>query len=150
MKVLLTTDVQALGRAGDVVVVADGYARNYLIPKKLAIKATGRALRMSDSIRTRAAAEQAEHEAVCRQLIDRLQGVVCELQAAADGNGHLYGSISERDIALELENMGLQIDRRSIQLETHIKSVGEFTVPVRLSPELSTEITVRVRAEEQA
>lgn len=149
MKVLLKADVKSLGRAGDVVSVADGYARNYLMPKSLAVKATPRTLRMSESARAQASARHEELEQGYQAVLDRLQGVVCHLTAAADESGHLYGSITERDILAALESLGFEeLDRRSIALESHIKSTGEFMVPIRLSQELSAEVRVVVVPEE--
>jgi large subunit ribosomal protein L9 len=149
MKVLLKADVRSLGRAGDVVSVADGYARNYLIPENLAVKATPRTLRMSEGLKAQASARQEELEQGYQAILDRLEGVVCQLTAAADENGHLYGSITERDILTALETQGFEdLDRRSVVLESHIKSTGEFMVPIRLSPELSVEVRVVVVPEE--
>ena len=149
MKVLLTKDIPSVGRAGDVVVVADGYARNYLIPRNLAIKATPGSLKNAQALRDSAATRRAEEDAASRELYERLSGLSCEFTAAADENGHLYGGISEREIAASLEEKGLEVDRRDIVLEQHIKTTGTFQVPVRISPELTSEITIVVNPETQ-
>ena len=147
MKVILMRDVEHVGDVGDVVDVADGYGRNFLIPRGFAVAATAKNKR------------QLEHEQRLREhrilrarkdaqtLAERLQGVPCHFVRKAGEEGKLFGSVTSMDIAEALKEAGFEIDRRHIQLDQPIKSVGEFTVPVRLPAETSALLKVTVAAE---
>lgn len=145
MKVLLTQDVKGLGRAGEVKVVADGYARNYLIPQGLAIPATKGALKQAEMRRQAEARRLERFEAQAESLADILSRVMLNFKAKAGETGKLYGSITNADIAagLELET-GRAIDKRRIELAEPIRELGIYRVPIRLSSDLTPEITVIV------
>ena len=145
MKVILLQDVEGQGKAGDLKDVADGYARNYLLPKGLAAPATpallaNRAQRIAAE--QRRLEKQAEQN---RQQAQRLSEVTLTFRARVGREGRLYGSITSQDIASGLrEAEGIVIDRRMIVLPEPIRSTGTFTVPIKVAPKLEPKITVNV------
>lgn len=145
MKVILLQDVDNLGKAGDLHDVADGYARNYLLPRHLAAGATPTLL-ANHQQRIAAEKRRLEKEAESRQhLAERLSKVVLSFKARVGKQGRLYGSITSQDIAAGLrENEGLTIDRRMIDLPNPIRSVGSFEVSVKVGPKVEPKITVQV------
>jgi large subunit ribosomal protein L9 len=147
MKILLVKNVENLGTAGDTVTVANGYARNFLFPKKLAVKVSPGAMKMADQYRKSALEKEAKALEAAEELATRLKEVICTILVSADENGHLYGGISEREIAAELEKAGFELDKRHILLEEHIKNLGEYQVPVRLHGSIQENITVRIEQE---
>ncbi len=145
MKVLLTQNVPNLGRAGDVKEVADGYARNYLIPRGLAVPATEGTVRMAQE-QKRAKTEQATRQAQrMAMLAEKMEQLTLTFQAKAGPTGRLYGSVTPADIAEALEReLKIPFDRRKI-LTDPLRDLGEHAVPVRLSSDRT--VTVRVRIE---
>jgi large subunit ribosomal protein L9 len=145
MKVILLQDVDNLGKVGDVKEVANGYARNYLLPKRLAAAATPALLANQ---KQRIAAEQRRREKEAeenRQLAERLGAVTLTFKARVGRQGRLYGSITSQDIAAGLREMeDITIDRRLIELPNPIRELGTFSVPVRIASQLQPKITVRV------
>lgn len=148
MQVLLLKDVRRLGKAGDVRNVADGYARNYLIPRGLATLATAGAVREAREHLRAEERRSAREQAQAQSLAERLGGVRLSFKARAGETGRLYGSITAGDIAEEIEKQtGQSVDRRKIVLEEPIRELGTFRVPIRLSGDVSAEVTVTVEAE---
>lgn len=148
MKVLLIRTVSDLGKAGEVVDVAGGYARNYLFPKKLATKATKSAMKSAEIYRRRAEEEERKMVDEASVLAEKLSGVSVCFNETSDETGHLYGSVAERDIAEALAGKGFEIDRRQIKLpEGHIKSVGEHEVEITLHGEISGTVKVVVETD---
>ncbi len=147
MKILLIKNVENLGTAGDTVTVANGYARNFLFPKKLAVKVSPGAMKMADQYRRKALEKEAQALEAAEELAARLKETVCTILVSADENGHLYGGVSEREIALELEKAGFELDKKNILLEEHIKNLGEYQVPVRIHGSIKENITVRIEQE---
>jgi large subunit ribosomal protein L9 len=147
MEVILKEDVPKLGHRGDVVKVAEGYGRNYLLPHKLAIEATAgnKAVieQMKQSAVRRSAIEKADSEALGKQL----DGVTLTFARKAGEKDHLFGSVTSADIAEALEQKGFNIDRRKIQLNEPLKSIGEFEVPVRLHRDVTSRLKVMVEKE---
>jgi large subunit ribosomal protein L9 len=147
MKVLLIKDVYKLGRAGDVKKVADGYARNYLIPQGLAILATPGALKRVEAIRAQAAARRAALNNELSGVAQQLEGLVLTFPARAGETGKLYGSITPLMIAEAInKKLGTQITRHQIETEP-IRTLGEHSVRVRLTVDLIPEIRVIVHRE---
>lgn len=146
MKVILTKDVQGTGKAGEVKDVADGYARNYLIPRKLAVPASGGALK---AVEQRKASEQKRadaEEASARALADRLTAAPVVLTARVGDQGRLYGSITSADIADQLSaHLGQPIDKRKIELEDPIRQLGSHDVTIRLHRAVSAVVKVDVQ-----
>src|SRR5438045_961064 len=150
MEVILKEDVAKLGNRGDVVKVAEGYGRNYLLPRKLAIEATygNKAVidQMKQSAVRRSAVEKSDAEALARQL----EAVSLTFERKAGEKDHLFGSVTSSDVADALEKKGFNIDRRKLQLNEPIKSLGEFEVAVRLHRDVISKIKVTVEKEAEA
>jgi len=150
MEILLRTDVENLGHLGDVVEVADGYARNYLLPKKIAVPVTARNLQETEAARqARRQREQEELERVSRQA-ELLEGFLCFITARATEQGHLFGSVGTGQIARELVENGFEgIRPGNVNLPRPIEEVGDYEVEVMLHPEVRLTITVRIAPEEE-
>jgi large subunit ribosomal protein L9 len=147
MEVILKEDVSKLGSRGDVVKVAEGYGRNYLLPKKLAIEATpaNRAVieQMKAAAVRRLAREKGDAEVIGKQLV----GVELLFVRKSGERDQLFGSVTSADIARELEHKGLNIDRRKIQLDEPLKAVGDFQVPVKLHRDVIVPVKVTIQKE---
>src|SRR5438270_10823081 len=145
MRVILLQDVDGLGKAGDLKDVANGYARNYLLPRQLAAGATPSLIANRQQ---RIAAEQRKLEKqseLNRQQAERLGQITLTFKARVGGQGRLYGSITSQDIAAGLrESEGIAIDRRMIELPDPIRALGTYHVPVKLAQKLASQITVNV------
>ena len=147
MKVLLKEDVDNLGYAGEVHTVADGYGRNYLLPKGLAVKASADVMKQAEAWRKRAESRRAEMRAEYEVLAERISAVELSFTARAGDNGRLYGSITTHQIADQLnEVLGTEIDRRKVGTEP-LRQVGEHMIPVRLSGDFHPEFLVHVLEE---
>lgn len=149
MKVIFLQSVPNVARAGDIKDVADGYGRNYLLPQRLAAQADPRAMQhLEAQVRARAKVE-ARAEEEMQELATLLDGTEITIKAKVGARDRLYGSITPADIAAELENAtGMAVDRKKIDLEHPIRQVGSHEVPIKLSREIATSITVTVAAEE--
>ena len=144
IEVILREDVRTLGRAGEMVRVKPGYARNYLLPKGLAYEATeGNKKRIAAETRARASRNEAERSEAQR-VADTLSGVTLKLSGKAGEEGKLFGSITAQDIADALQRQGHLVDKRRIELEHPIKTLGDHGVSVRLHPEVNAELRVSV------
>ncbi|MBA3345398.1 MAG: 50S ribosomal protein L9 [Gemmatimonadales bacterium] len=144
MEVILREDVKTLGRAGELVRVKPGYARNFLLPRGLAYEATeGNRKRIAAETRVRTTRGQAE-QAEAQRFAATLGAVALTLSSKAGEEGRLFGSITAQDIADALAREGHEVDRRRIELEHPIKSLGDHTVSVRLHPEVHAELRVSV------
>jgi large subunit ribosomal protein L9 len=147
IEVILREDIKTLGRAGEMVRVKPGYARNYLLPKGLAYEATeGNRKRIAAETRVRAAKDQAERTEAER-MAGTLGGLSLTLKGKAGEEGKLFGSITSQDIADALAGQGYSFDRRRIELEHPIKTTGTHAVSLRLHPEVHAELRVSVVAE---
>jgi large subunit ribosomal protein L9 len=147
IEIILREDIKTLGRAGEMVRVKPGYARNYLLPQGLAYEATeGNKKRIAAETKARATRDQAE-KVEAQQAADRLSAVVLNLSGKAGEEGKLFGSITSQDIADALARAGHPVDKRRIELEHPIKTVGEHAVTVRLHPEVHAQLRVSVVAE---
>lgn len=145
MQVLLLKDVEQVGHAGEVKRVADGYARNYLIPRGLATIASPGAIKKAEMEREATARRQAKELGEAQALAQALDGLVVSFQARAGEHDRLYGSITKADIAEELEKKsGQDVDRRKIELEDPIKELGIHAVTIRLAPNAEAKISVVV------
>lgn len=150
MKVIFLQDVRGVARAGEIKEVANGYGKNFLIPKKLASLAKPEMISTIEAqIKTRARSE-AETEAELTELANHLDGKEIILKARAGVKDHLYGSITPGDIAAELENTtGSVVDKRKIELVDPIRELGSYEVPIRLAKDIVPKITVTVTEDEQ-
>jgi large subunit ribosomal protein L9 len=149
MQVLLVQDVDRLGRAGEVKRVADGYARNYLFPQGMAVKATPGARKKAEQELQAAAKREAKTLSEAQALAQVLDGLSVSFQARAGEGDRLYGSITNVNIAEALsEQIGQEVDRRKIDLEEPIKELGTHAVTIRLAPEAEAKVTVVIEREE--
>ena len=150
MKVVFLEDVPNVAETGEVKEVADGYGRNFLIPKKLAILADAKATQIIEAQLKKKAQRQAETEAEMRELAKQLEGQEIVLRARAGAKDRLYGSITNADIADELEkSAGLVVDKRKIELEEPIREVGSYEIAIRLTKDIIPKIKLKVMEEEK-
>ncbi len=147
MEVILREHVDKLGRRGDLVKVADGYARNYLLPRKMALLATAGNKKVIERERVKFDAGEAEEQKLAQALGDRLVTVEVQIARKVGEKDALFGSVTNADIAEALAGKGFDIDRRTIQLHEPIKKLGEFDVPVKLHREVMVTLKVKVVAE---
>jgi large subunit ribosomal protein L9 len=149
MEVILKEDVNKLGHRGDVVKVADGYGRNYLLPEKLAIEATANNKAVIEQMKNSSVRKLAKEKVVAEDLSKTLESVELVFERKVGENDHIFGSVTSSDIAQQLEQKGYTIDRRKISLEEPLKSLGEFHVPIKLHREVTTHLKVTVKGDEQ-
>jgi large subunit ribosomal protein L9 len=147
MEVILRDDVSNLGTRGQVVKVAPGYARNFLIPKKLAVAATESNKKIVEQERQAHLRKEAKLESEAQDLAKLVNGVSVIITQKAGENDQLFGSVTSKDVADALAAKGFTLDRRKIQLDEPIKSLGEFKVPVKLHKDVTAEVTVVVAKE---
>ena len=150
MEVILKEDVQKLGHRGDLVKVAEGYGRNYLLPRKLAIEATAANRAVIEQMRAAALRRSAKEKGEAEELAKQFEGLSVSFTRKAGEKDHLFGSVTSADIAAELEKKGFSVDRRKIQLNEPLKTVGEFTVPIRLHRDVATSVKVSIDKEAAA
>ena len=148
MEVILKEDVNKLGHRGDVVKIADGYGRNYLLPGKLAIEATPANKAVIEQMKGSAIRKLAKEKVIAEDLSKTLESVELVFERKVGENDHLFGSVTSGDIAHQLEEKGYPIDRRKISLEEPLKSLGEFHVPIKLHREVTSHIKVTIKGEE--
>ena len=146
MKVILKSDVDKLGHAGDVKQVADGYARNFLIPRKLALEATPAALKWSEKGAERRAKRQEKLLSVAQDTAGKLSSVHLSFTRPVGEQGKLFGSVGKSDIAESLKASGFTIDKKTIQLSAAIKEVGDHEIEVKLAHDIAAKIKVSVVA----
>ena len=150
MEIILKEDVNKLGHRGDVVRVADGYGRNYLLPSKLAMQANAANKAVIEQMKTSAVRKSASEKAGAEELGARLNEVVLTFERKAGENEHLFGSVTTQDIAKALEEQGYTVDRRKISLDEPLKTVGEFHVPVKLHREVTAHVQVTIKSDAPA
>ena len=148
MEVILREDITNLGSRGQVVKVAAGYARNFLIPKKLAVTATESNKKIVEQERQAHLRKEAKLQGEAQELAKLVNGVSITISQKSGENDQLFGSVTSKDVADALVAKGFTIDRRKIQLDEPIKSLGEFKVPVKLHKDVTAEVTVVVAKEE--
>ena len=147
MEVILKEDVHKLGSRGDVVKVADGYGRNYLLPRKLAIEATKSNRAVIEQMKAAAVRRSAREKADAEALSAQVNNLSLTFQRRSGEHDQLFGSVTSADIAAEMEKKGFNVDRRKIQLHEPLKSLGEFTVPVKLHKDVTAHVRVVIEKE---
>jgi large subunit ribosomal protein L9 len=150
MEVILRETIETLGRAGQVVKVADGYARNYLLPRKLAYVATPGNLKVIEFERNsllRKEAKQKEDSEKLQQLLDKVE---ITIRRKVGEHDTLYGSVTNSDVADELVKKGFDVEKRKIHMDDHIKTVGEFSIPIRLFKDVTAHVKLKVEPETEA
>ena len=148
MEVILREDIEKLGNRGQVVKVAPGYARNFLLPKKLAVAATPSNKKIVEQERQAHLRKEAKMQGEAQELAKLMTGTTVTIAQKAGENDQLFGSVTSKDVADALAAKNYTIDRRKIQLDEPIKQLGEFKVPVKLHKDVIAEITVVVVKEE--
>lgn len=148
MEVILQQDVEKLGNMGDVVRVKPGFARNYLLPRGLAVVADAKSLARLDHQKRAVAAKRAKVQKAAQGIADTLSAVTVTIPARAGEEDRLFGSVTNQDIQQALVAQGFDVDRKKIQLDTPIKTLGEFTVPVHLGTGVKASVKVVVTREE--
>ncbi|HZR25798.1 MAG TPA: 50S ribosomal protein L9 [Vicinamibacterales bacterium] len=147
MEVILREHVDNLGKRGEIVKVADGYARNYLLPRKLALLVTDGNKKVIERERVKFEAKELEEKKFAEAIAERMANMDVEISRKVGETEALYGSVTSSDIADVLKAKGLDLDRRKIVLQEPIKKLGEFDVPVKLHRDVTTHLKVRVTAE---
>jgi len=150
MEVILKEDVAKLGSRGDVVKVAEGYGRNYLLPKKLAIEATAANRAVIEQMKSAAVRRLVREKGDAERLAALLADVSLSFARKAGEHDLLFGSVTAADIARELEHKSFNIDRRKIHLDEPLKHVGEFSVPIRLHKDVTVPVKVIIKREAAA
>jgi large subunit ribosomal protein L9 len=148
MEVILKEDVNNLGHRGDVVKVAAGYGRNYLLPQNLAMEANANNKAVIEQMKNSAVRKSAKEKTEAEALVAQLDAIALTFARKTGENDHLFGSVTSSDIAQQLEEKGFTIDRRKIHLDEPLKSLGDFLVPVRLHREVTAHVKVVVQGEE--
>ena len=149
MEVILREDIETLGTRGQVVKVAAGYARNFLLPKRLAVTATAGNKKIVEQERQSALKREAKEQGSAEELAKLLASVTLTSTQKAGDQDTLFGSVTAKDIGDLLEKAGYTIDRRKIQLEAPIKTLGEHKIPIRLFKNVIAEVTLQVNKEEE-
>lgn len=147
MRVILIENVSSLGKAGDIVQVAEGYGRNFLVPKKLALEATPANLRHLEQQREVFLSKATNEKQRATELAAKIEGLPCTLSRPAGENEKLFGSVTSMDLQRFLQEQGISLDRRKIFLPNPIKAIGSFTVPLKLHPEITAQLKVSVVAD---
>ncbi len=147
MEVILKEDVPNLGLRGEVVKVADGYGRNYLLPRKMAMQATAANKAVIEQMKASAERRSATEKTQAEELVTKLDPIVLSFTRRAGDSGQLFGSVTSADIAADLATQGFEIDRRKIQLGEPLKGLGEYKIAIRLHREVTARVTVKVLAE---
>ena len=147
MEVILKEDVAKLGSRGDVVKVAEGYGRNYLLPRKLAIEANIGNKKVIEQMRAAALRRSAKEKAQAEELSKQFDGLSVSFARRAGEQDQLFGSVTSGDLADALEKKGFNLDRRKISLDEPLKTVGEFTVSIRLVKDVTAHVKVTVEKE---
>lgn len=143
-RLILVENIPSLGRAGDIVEVADGYARNYLIPQKKAIPATPNNIKALEHQRQILYKKKERERQKAENLAKKIEGVVCEIKKQVAEEGRIFGSVTSADIALALEKQGIVIDKKKIALDEPIKQIGDYEVLIKPYPEIQAYLKVKV------
>ncbi len=147
MRIILKKDVESVGKAGDLVNVSDGYARNFLIPRGLGIEASSKNMKALKNEMETAARRATKEKEAAQSMVERLEGVTCTISRKVGQQDKLFGSVTTKDIGDALREQGIEIDKRGIILGEPIKSLGEFSVKIKLHSGISTDIKVVVAGE---
>lgn len=140
MQLILTQDVAHLGKAGDLVTVRPGYGRNYLLPKGMAVQATSRNIRQLDHDKRVISGRVAKETAAAEQIATRLNGMTLQFERRVGSDERMFGSVTARNIADQLEVAGLQIDHRRIELDEPVKALGKYEVDVKLKASVTARL----------
>ena len=144
MEIILLEDVPSLGKVGDLVKVSDGYGRNYLIPKKLAIKATPKSRKRLEHEKRLVHDKMDKVKRDAEKLAQRIEELSCTISKPVGESGKLFGSVTSKEIEQHLNESGFQIERKNIELEEPIRNLGVYTIPIRIHPEVTANLKLWV------
>ncbi|MBI4379255.1 MAG: 50S ribosomal protein L9 [Nitrospinae bacterium] len=144
MKIILKDDIKGLGSNGQELIVADGYARNYLIPKGFAVAATAGNIKTIENEKSQKRRKIARLKEEAAETAKRLEGISCRLVKNVGESDRLFGSVTTQDIVDQLKKDGFDIDKKKIELDTPIKNLGTYTIPVKLQPDVIAHLKVEV------
>ena len=144
MKIILKQTIESLGIIGSEVTVADGYARNYLLPQNMAVTATPQNRKMMEQEKAKFEIQIAKEKGLAEEMAKRLEGVVCKIVAKVSEEDRLYGSVSTRNIADALAAQDIEIEKKMILLNEPIKNIGTYKIPIRVYKDVEPEITIEV------
>ena len=147
MKVILVKDIEKLGLAGSVIKVADGYARNYLLPEKLVVLATKSNLAKIETIKKKAELKKLEIENHYKALALKIDDVTLTFKRKADESNHLFGSVSESDIVKSLAEHGIEIHKSTVHIQKHLKEIGSYDVQIVFSSQVTTALKINIEKE---
>ena len=147
MQIILQEDIEKLGHRGDIVTVKPGYARNFLLPRKLAIEATAGNMKALERIRTSLSKKTATEMDAAQKQAELLNGVSIKFTRKTGENDHLFGSVTSADVAESLEAQGFKIDKRQVQLAEPIKALGEYPVSIKVFRDITASVNVHVGKE---
>ncbi|MDH3880988.1 MAG: 50S ribosomal protein L9 [Desulfobacteraceae bacterium] len=147
MKIILKETIESLGIIGSEITVADGYARNYLLPQNKAVRATPQNRKMMEQERAKFEIQIAKEKGLAEEMAKRLEGVVCKISAKVSEEDRLYGSVSTRNIADALASQDIDIEKNMILLNEPIKNIGTYKIPIRVYRDVEPEIIVEVMPE---
>jgi large subunit ribosomal protein L9 len=150
MEVILKEDVNKLGSRGDVVRVAEGYGRNYLLPRKLAIEATASNKAVIEQMKAAAVRRSAKEKSQAEELSKQFDGISVSFARRSGEHDQLFGSVTSGDIAEALEKKGFNVDRRKVQLHEPLRTLGEFSIPIKLHKDVTTHLKVVIEKEAAA
>jgi len=150
MEVILKEDVSKLGSRGEVVKVAEGYGRNYLLPRKLAIEASKGNKSVIEQMKAASLRRSAKEKTQAEELAKQFEGVALSFERRSGEADQLFGSVTSGDIADALEKKSFSVDRRKIQLHEPLKTLGEFTIPIKLHKDVTTHVKVVIEKEKEA
>jgi large subunit ribosomal protein L9 len=144
MEIILLEDIPSLGKVGDLVKVSDGYGRNYLLPKKLAIKATPKSRKRLEHEKRLAQDKMDKVKRDAEKLAKRIEVFSCTISKPVGESGKLFGSVTSKEIEQNLNESGFQIERKNIELEEPIRNLGVYTIPIRIHPEVTANLKLWV------
>ncbi len=149
MNIILKKNVESLGAVGEIVKVADGYARNFLFPKGFAIQANDKNKKLIEKFKDEEEKRLAEEQKQAEMIIKQIEKTSILFTRLADENGHLYGSVNEQDIVNELKEKDLIIDKHNVKIEQHIKELGDHEVTIELKDDIKGTLKIKVEKEEK-
>jgi large subunit ribosomal protein L9 len=144
LKLLLTQDILDLGKSGDIVSVKPGYARNFLLPKQKALKASKNTIKIQEKLQKERAIKAAEDKKQALELAKTLESISISITVKVDPAGHMYGSVSHVDILPLLKEKGIELDKKNIALRKPIKETGEFDIPIKLVEDVEAKIKLHI------
>lgn len=149
MKVILKENIESLGKVGDLIKVADGYARNFLIPKGMAVEASGKNVRMLDQEKLVVSRQAEKARKTAEAMIQKVAAINCTIARKLGSQEKMFGSVTAKDIAEALKGCDIEVDRKSIVLDEPIKALGDFPVKIKLYPGIAAEFQLHVVEEKE-